>query len=164
MFRTPLSLDRTQRSLTLIAGGLLLLGLGVALRFDKPAVLGAVAFAAVALAAAWAMGPRALVVTSGELRIERRAWPSLRVLLTDVVSAGALANLGNPLRLVGVGVFFGNYGLLRSDALGRFRLYATRGDHCVIVRRKEGALPIVLTPDDVAGAIDAINSRVHEPT
>jgi hypothetical protein len=155
MFRTPLSLDRTQRSLTLIAGGLLLLGLGVALRFDKPAVLGAVA---------WAMGPRALVVTSGELRIERRAWPSLRVLLTDVVSAGALANLGNALRLVGVGGFFGNYGLFRSDALGRFRLYATRGGHCVIVRRKEGALPIVLTPDDVAGAIDAINSRVHEPT
>jgi hypothetical protein len=106
------------------------------------------------------MSPRALVVDAGELRVERRAWPPLRIPLATVASAAPLDRLGRgTLRVFGVGGFFGSYGLFSNGDLGRFRLYATRAGQAVIVRRTGKELPIVLTPDDVAGAIGAIDRR-----
>jgi hypothetical protein len=162
MFRTPLSLDRTHRRITLISTGLIVVVLGIALITGKDGGLGVVAFLAAVLGASWAMGPRELVVDNGELRIERRAWRALRIRLAEIESAAPLNKIGKrALRLFGVGGFFGSYGLFWSDAIGKFRLYATRRGQALIVRRKNGLLPIVMTPDDVAGAIDAIDPRVH---
>jgi hypothetical protein len=106
------------------------------------------------------MSPRELVVDGGEVRIERRAWRPLCIPLASITSAAPLDRVGRrAVRLFGTGGFFGSYGLFWSDALGRFRLYATRRGQAVIVRRTGGALPIVVTPDDVAGAIAAIDRR-----
>jgi hypothetical protein len=162
MFRTSMSLDRSSRALTVAvclaaAAGLVAMvtapRLG-ALRDSLTVLL------VVLLALCWAMSPRALIIDAGELRIERRAWRSLRVPLTSVESASALECIGpGALRVFGVGGFFGSYGLFWTRVLGRFRLYATRQGQALIVRRTGKALPIVLTPDDVAGAVHALRAR-----
>jgi hypothetical protein len=160
MFRTPMTLDRTHRRLTWLSSAFIALALAFSFASRARVGEGALAFGAGALLLAWAMSPRALVVAGGELRVERRAWPPLRIPLATVVSAAPLDRLGGgTLRLFGTGGFFGSYGLFRSNALGRFRLYATRTGQAVLVRRTGGALPLVLTPDDVAGTIDAIDHR-----
>jgi hypothetical protein len=160
MFRTPMSLDASQRKMTLIVSALLVVSLVVVVAVKATAGLGIFAVLGVVLVLAWAMSPTALVVDGGELRIERRAWRALRVPLSSVESAAPLTKMGaGTLRLFGVGGFFGSYGLFSNGELGKFRLYATRRGQAVLVRRTGGELPIVLTPDDVAGAIAAIEGR-----
>jgi hypothetical protein len=160
MFRTPLSLDRANRILTLVSSAIVALVLVIALRTGRTEPLALVAVVVVALGLAWAMAPRALVIDDGELRIERRAWRSMRIPLASIASASPLGTIGKrALRLWGVGGFFGSYGLFWSDALGRFRLYGTHRGQAVLVRRNDGRLPLVLTPDDVAGTIAAIDKR-----
>jgi hypothetical protein len=160
MFRTAMSLDRTQRRLTVLVAALLVVSTTIVFVSKAELGLGVVALLVVVLAIAWAMSPRELVVDGGELRVERRAWPPLRVPLSSVACAAPLGRLGGrTLRVVGVGGFFGSYGLFSNAELGRFRLYATRAGQAVIVRRRGDELPIVLTPDDVAGTIEAIDRR-----
>jgi hypothetical protein len=158
MFRSPMSLDRTHRTLTTGVAALL-----VALFFAMSASpqLGlwrnaTIGLLVAVLLLAWAMSPRALVVESGELRIERRAWRSVRVSLASVSSVAPLDGVGmGTIRVFGVSGFFGSYGLFYNTILGRFRLYATRRGQALIVRRND-ALPLVVTPDDVAGSLRAI--------
>jgi len=160
MFRTPMSLDKTQRTMTLVVSGLLVVSLAVVVLVKAAAGLGVFGVLAVVLVLAWAMSPTALVVEDGELRVERRAWRAMRVPLSQVASASPLNKLGGrTLRLFGVGGFFGSYGLFSNGELGKFRLYATHGGQAVLVRRTDGELPLVLTPDDVQGAIAAIEGR-----
>lgn len=155
-----MSLDRTHRRLTAVAAALLVVVFTVVFVTKAQLGLGVVGLLAVVLALAWAMSPRELVVDGGELRIERRAWRPFRVPLSSVVSAAPLSRLGGrTLRVFGVGGFFGSYGLFSNTELGRFRLYATRVGQAVIVRRRGDELPIVVTPDDVAGTIEAIDRR-----
>ncbi len=155
-----MTLDQSQRRLTLLVFGLLVAAFAVVAYVGTLAGEGVFALLGVVLVLAWAMSPRALVVQGGELRVERRAWPPLRVPLSQVVSASPLGRMsGRTLRLFGVGGFFGSYGLFSNPDIGRFRLYATRGGQAVIVRRRGDELPLVLTPDDVAGTIDAIDRR-----
>jgi hypothetical protein len=107
------------------------------------------------------MSPHALVVEDDVLRIERRFWPALRVSLATIEKASPIASLGKGvLRTGGVGGFFGSFGLFRSDDLGWFRLYATRRGQAVVIRRN-GRLPIVVTPDDVGGTIDSVDPRAR---
>lgn len=155
-----MSLDDRNRQFTLIVGVIAagsftaVLASGARLGVPILALLGVV------VAVSWAMAPRALVVDAGELRIERRAWSPLRIPLSHVASAAPLEELAaGTRRLFGVGGFFGSYGLFSNGQLGRFRLYATRGGQAVLVRRQGDELPIVLTPDDVAGAVAAIDRR-----
>jgi hypothetical protein len=160
MFRTAMSLDRAQRTLTMLVAALLVVSLTVVFVTRAELGLGVIALLGVVLALSWAMSPRELVVEGGELRIERRAWRPLRVPLSSIASAAPLARLsGRTLRVFGVGGFFGSYGVFSNPELGRFRLYATRAGQAVIVRRRGDELPIVLTPDDVAGTIEAIDRR-----
>jgi hypothetical protein len=160
MFRTPMTLDRRQRTMTAVAGLLLAVSFAVVMVTGAHVGFGVFALLGVVLVGSWAMSPVALVVDGGELRVERRAWRPLRVPLTSVASASPVERLGaGTLRVFGVGGFFGSYGLFSNGDLGRFRLYATRAGQAVIVRRTGGELPIVVTPDDVAGAIGAIDRR-----
>jgi hypothetical protein len=160
MFRTPMTLDRRQRTMTAVVGLLLAVSFAVVTVTGAHVGFGVFALLGVVLAVSWAMSPVALVVDGGELRVERRAWRPLRVPLASVASAAPLERLGaGTLRVFGVGGFFGSYGLHSNGDLGRFRLYATRSGQAVVVRRTGGDLPIVLTPDDVAGAIGAIDRR-----
>lgn len=160
MFRTPMTLDGTHRKMTALVGLLLALALGVVLATGAHVGVWVIALLGVTLALSWAMSPTAVVVQGGELRVERRAWSALRVPLSSVASAAPLDRLtGRTLRVFGVGGFFGSYGLFSNQDLGRFRLYATRRGQAVLVRRTGSELPIVLTPDDVAGTIGAIDRR-----
>jgi hypothetical protein len=160
MFRTPMSLDDKNRKLTLIVCAIALVSLtAVVVSGARLGVL-TIGILGVVLGFSWAMSPRALVVDTGELRVERRAWSPLRIPLSQVASASPLADVGaGTLRVFGVGGFFGSYGVFSNGQLGRFRLYATHGGQSVLVRRRDDELPIVLTPDDVAGAIAAIDGR-----
>jgi hypothetical protein len=159
MFKTPMSLDRTHRTLTIAvaalgAASLLALSASPQLGLFRNTVIGVLA---AVLLVCWAMSPRALVVDSGELRVERRAWRPLRVPLASVSSAAPLEGVGlGTIRVFGVGGFFGSYGLFYNAVLGRFRMYATRRGQAMIVRRTGDALPLVITPDDVAGSLRAI--------
>jgi hypothetical protein len=162
VFRTPLTLDRPNRMLTFGVGALVAAVVAVVAATGSKAGIVALGITVGALAVSWAMSPRALAVEGDEIVIERRLWPSLRFARCDVVSAGPLDSVGRKAaRLFGVGGFFGSYGLFWSDKLGKFRLYATHAGQAVVVKRKEGLLPIVITADDVAGAIDAIDPRVR---
>lgn len=155
-----MTLDRRQRMMTGVVGLIIVVVSGVVLVTGAHVGFGVLAVLGVVLALSWAMSPRALVVDGGELRVERRAWRPLRIPLASVVSASPLDRLGRgTLRVFGVGGFFGSYGLFSNGDLGRFRLYATRAGQAVIVRRTGSELPIVLTPDDVAGTIGAIDCR-----
>ena len=157
MFRTAMTLGGKQRWLT----GFLAVALAVAMaaefaRSDRLGI-GVVMLVLATLALCWAMAPCALVVDSSELRVERRAWPALCVPRSSVARVSQLDALGpGTLRLLGVGGFFGSYGLFSNRALGRFRLYATRRGGFVVVRRVGALLPVVLTPDDVDGAMRAL--------
>jgi hypothetical protein len=162
MFRTPMRLDRINRVLTVVVCAIVVAALAALLKAPGLGAARAVliAFPLVVLALAWAMSPSALVVEAGELRVERRAWRPLRVPLASIADASLLDGIGrNSIRVFGVGGFFGSYGLFWNKVLGRFRLYATRTGQAIVVRRTGDAIPIVLTPDDVAGAVRAIQPR-----
>jgi hypothetical protein len=156
-----MSLDRTHRTLTITVTAL---GIGSFVALSASPQLGLfrntmIGLLAAVLLVCWAMSPRALVVDSGELRVERRAWRPLRVPLASVSSAAPVDGVGlGTIRVFGVGGFFGSYGLFYNTVLGRFRMYATRRGQAVIVRRTGDALPLVLTPDDVAGSLRALDS------
>jgi hypothetical protein len=163
MYRSQMTLDSRQRISTALISvlivGLVITTLGAG---SRPGV-GVLTFVLASLGVSWAMAPRALVVTAGEIRIERRAWAPLRISLASVASASPIDSLGpGTIRLFGVGGYFGSYGLFRSARLGRFRLYATHSRQAVLVRRTGDELPVVITPDDVAGAIGAIDRRPTE--
>jgi len=156
MFRSPLSLDRMYRGLTIFVIVLLAVVFTTTYIAVGTLALPFVALVAVMMVIAWAMAPRELVVEGDELRVERRAWRALRVPRSSIESAAELPGLSSrTLRIGGVGGFFGSYGLFTNRDLGRFRLYSTRRGHALIVKRT-GALPIVITPDDVPGAVDAL--------
>lgn len=155
-----MTLDRANRNLTLVAGLVIALVTVISLALGNHQAWLVVAVVSIAMALSWAMSPRALVVDERELRVERRLWPALRVARSDIENAAPLDSLGKrALRLFGVGGFFGSYGLFWSDKLGRFRLYGTRRGQAVVVVRRGGLLPLVLTPDDVAGTIGAVDRR-----
>jgi Bacterial PH domain len=165
-FRSPMTLDATNRVLTVvlsfvILGFVLLTSVGVG-RLAGPVPALVIAPLVVVMLLACAMSPRAVSVVAGDLMIERRAWPALRVPLASIQHAEAFECGGRMLRLFGVGGFFGSYGLFSSAVLGRFRLYATRRGKAVLVRRRDGALPLLFTPDDVGGTVAAIDPRHDE--
>jgi hypothetical protein len=156
-----MTLDRMHSGSTFLVGGVCAAGL-VSLLFAAGATKGIATFAIVGilLALAWAMSPREVIVDGEELRVVRRAWWPLRVSLSAIAAASQLDSLGaRPVRVFGVGGFFGSYGLFSTRLLGRFHLYSTRRGQAVLVRRNDDRLPIVVTPDDVAGTIAAIDRR-----
>jgi hypothetical protein len=155
-----MTLDRGQKISTAAVSALIVLVVvAVVVKESRVGVL-VLALALLSLGVSWALSPREIVVESGELRIERRAWTPLRISLASIASASPLTRLGaGTIRLFGVGGYFGSFGLFRNSALGRFRLYATRSGQAVLVKRLGGELPFVLTPDDVAGTIGALDRR-----
>ncbi len=159
IYRSRLSLDSTHRTVTLVVSGIVVVGLAGAVLAGGAVGIGALALVGFVLMIAWAMAPREVEVENDELRIERRAWRPQRIPLSEVESAEPLATVGRAVRVFGVGGFFGSYGLFSNKAIGRFLLFATRRGQAVIVRRTNGQLPIVITPDDIQGTIEAIGVR-----
>jgi hypothetical protein len=110
---------------------------------------------------AWALSPRAFLVGSGVVAVERRRWRRLELPLSSLRRAVLLpaAGVHGALRVAGSGGAFGNYGLFWSRALGTFRLYATRSDRLVLLDADRERL--VVSPDDVEGFLEAV--RAHAP-
>ncbi|ABS26642.1 PH domain-containing protein [Anaeromyxobacter sp. Fw109-5] len=113
----------------------------------RPALVALSILVALVPLAVWALAPREFVIGAGFLRVERNAWPARLVPLRAITAAEPLAPaaMRGALRLLGTSGLFGHYGLFRSRALGRFRMYATRGSGLVLVRA--GTVQYVLSPD-----------------
>jgi Mn2+/Fe2+ NRAMP family transporter len=155
MFRTPMTLDRTHKNLTLACCALVAAVSVLVVVSRQPVGMLIAALIVVVLAIAWAFAPTAVVVGDRDFLIERRAWRPLRIPLASIEHAETIVRTRRGLRLFGVGGFFGTYGLYWSEVLGRHRMYATRaGGIMVVVRRRDG-LPILVTPDDSAGTLAA---------
>ena len=159
--RFPMTLDRSNRLLTLVVVGILALVVAVQLVVCRgpaawiPWLSGALMLAT--LGPAWALSPRAVAVQGGELRVERRMWRPFAVPMFEIerVEPAPDVTLASAVRLFGVGGFFGIYGLLWIRGVGRVRAFLTRRGPGILVRRR-GLLPVLLTPDDAAGASEAL--------
>ncbi len=161
VFRAPMTLDGANRAATTAIGGLAVAGAIASLVYASSAgaSIGSRASPLVivfVMAWAWAWSPRELVVDEDEIRVMRRAATARRFPISSVTAASPIEPIGpGVVRVFGVGGFFGSYGLFWSRPLGRFHAYATRRGPAMIVHLRD-RLPVVLTPDDVPGAIAAI--------
>ena len=101
------------------------------------------------------LAPRGYSIADGRLTIDRFLRP-VAIPLTSIRDVERLPaeRLAGSSRTIGSGGFFGYYGRFRNDALGSYRMYATRGDGLVLVR---AAQPYVLTPDSPDRFIEALN-------
>ncbi len=107
------------------------------------------------------MAPRGLRVSSSELVLERLAWPSFHLPMSQLVSVerGPDVKRGSGvIRLAGVGGWFWSGGLFRARGVGNVRAWLTRLGPTVVLRRREG-LPIVLGVDDVEGLLLQLGQR-----
>jgi hypothetical protein len=161
MFRTPMTLGRAQRLTTTVAVALAIALVGIILATAGPPARFGLAVLVAVLVLSWAMSPCAVVVAGGELRVQRRAWPALRVHVTAIESVTPLSLVSlrhdGAIRLFGVGGFCGSYGLFRTRSLGAFHLYATHGGEGLLVRLRDRARPLLITPDDVTGTLRALD-------
>jgi hypothetical protein len=147
----PMTLDRCQRTLTILAFvSVLLAGVTVLAATQRLfLVLVTLALALGPLAVTAAYAPAGVEVVGRELRILRRGAAPLRLAVDEVVAVED----GPPcpdLRLFGTRGFLGKFGLYWTMGLGRHWLYATRRGPAVVVRRRHG-LPVVLVVDDSDG-------------
>lgn len=152
-------------SALLLAGALLSIWAGLAVApsgFGRGVILlgGLVALAAFVLGAL--LAPRGYAIDGGLLKVDRRLCP-IAIPLDSIRAVEPLPaeKLAGSLRTLGSGGFFGYYGRFRNQALGSYRMYATRGDGYVLVR---GDATYVLTPDSPERFIEALRrSRGSAP-
>jgi len=98
--------------------------------------------------------PRGYTIANGRLTIDRILSP-VEIPLESIQTAERLPadRLAGSWRTLGSGGFFGYYGRFRNRALGSYRMYATRGDGCVLVRAER---LYVLTPDSPERFIETL--------
>lgn len=124
-----------------------LLGLGAILALS--ALLGGVLLA-----------PRRYAIRGDRVVIERAVCP-VEIPIAAIRAAEPLArgSLAGSLRVLGSGGLFGYFGRFRNQALGDYRMYATRSDGYVVLRADR---PYVLTPATPDRFIEAVN-RARQP-
>ena len=127
-------------------------GFLVAHGFPLPAIV----LAATGIAGGWALAPRALVIDAGALRVERHLGTALTVPLTAISDVEAVGPLGLAF-LLNRRDLFGEHTPGWSRKFGWIRVYRTRNDRGVLVRRR-GAWPLYLTPDDPERFVAALRS------
>jgi hypothetical protein len=104
----------------------------------------------------WAMAPRRLAVGGGEVRVERNAWPPVRIPLASLEEVAEIApeTVRRSVRIGGSGGAFGYFGRFRNGALGSYRMYATRQDRLVALRG--AGRTWVVTPDRPEPFVEAV--------
>jgi PH (Pleckstrin Homology) domain-containing protein len=156
--------DQKLTVLTIAGSTLLLLGatvaIWIALMMLPPGagrilILGGGILSLAALVFGALLAPRGYTVSGDRLTIDRLLRP-VEIPLSTIQSVEILppGRLAGSSRTLGSGGLFGYYGRFRNQALGRYRMYATRGDGYVLVR---AAQPFVLTPDSPERFIEAID-------
>jgi len=101
------------------------------------------------------LAPRGYTVSGDRLTIDRLLLP-VEIPLATIQDVELLPpdRLAGSSRTLGSGGLFGYYGRFRNQALGSYRMYATRGDGYVLVRATQS---FVLTPDSPERFIEAID-------
>ena len=146
-------------SALLLAGALLSIWAGLAVApsgVGRGVILFGGLFALTAFVLGILLAPRGYAIDGGRLRIDRRLYP-IEIPLDSIRTVEILPAewLAGSMRTLGSGGFFGYYGRFRNQALGSYRMYATRGDGYVLVR---GDATYVLTPDSPERFIEALQS------
>lgn len=138
----------------------------LAQRLAQPALwvgFGASVVVLIILAVATLMTPTAVVLAADALVVERLAWPSFRVPLSELTSveAGPRSSVlrGEVGRVAGVGGWFWSGGLFRARGVGQVRAWMRRLGPTVVVRRREG-LPLLFGLDDPEGLKRALAARL----
>jgi len=96
-------------------------------------------------------------VRDGQLLVHRLGWATRfdladlrRVEIAPGVMRGSLMTFGN-------GGLFGFVGHFRNDDLGAYRAYATKKENAVVLRLN--GRPVVVTPDEPAAFVDAVEAE-----
>lgn len=107
---------------------------------------------------AWALAPSGFEIEAALIRVERPLLP-IEIPLREVREVEVLAPgaLGGAIRLLGTSGAFGHYGRFRSRTLGKFRMYATRGDGLVRVTTERDTF--VLSPEPLEPFVEEVLSR-----
>ena len=116
----------------------------------------------VILLGSYLFSPRAYILQADELIIKRPARYK-KIKLNDLAEVRMLkeADMSWTIRTFGVGGIFGRYGKYYNSALGNFTQYATRHNHQVFIRTRQGR-KIIITPDDLSLA-DKLQSAMLQP-
>lgn len=162
----PMTCDRFHFWTPVLVGPLVLIPVFATRHLPMPMPVSLITTAALALVVlvlgvTTLMAPRGFRVSDGELVLERLAWPSFRIPLSDVVSferGPQVKFSGGVRRLAGVGGWFWSGGLFSAKGIGKVRAWLTRLGPTVVLRRREG-LPILLGVDDVEGLLAALSQR-----
>ena len=100
---------------------------------------------------------RGYAVRDGQVLVHRLGWTTgfdladLRsVEVAPGIMRGSLMTFGN-------GGLFGFVGHFRNDDLGAYRAYATKKENAVVLRLDGG--PVVVTPDEPAAFVDAVEAE-----
>lgn len=107
---------------------------------------------------AWALAPTGFEIETALIRVERPLLP-IEIPLREVREVELLAPgaLAGAIRLLGTSGAFGHYGRFRSRSLGKFRMYATRGDGLVRVTTERDTF--VLAPEPAEPFVEEVLSR-----
>ncbi len=113
-----------------------------------------------ALAGAVLLAPRRYTIQDDRVVIERAVCPvEIPIASIRAVEPLSPGSLSGSLRVLGSGGLFGYFGRFCNQALGDYRMYATRGDGYVLVRADRS---YVLTPEAPDRFIEALN-RARQP-
>jgi len=113
-----------------------------------------------ALAGGALLAPRRYTIQDDRVVVERAVCPvEIPIASIRAVEPLARGSLSGSLRVAGSGGAFGYFGRFRNQALGDYRMYATRSDGYVIVRADR---LYVLTPEAPDRFIEAVN-RARRP-
>jgi len=113
------------------------------------------AFSVVLLPVLAFFAPRAYIVTPSHVVVHRLG-PDVKVPRDRIRHVQPIpGRLRAPLRLWGAAGFLGAWGWYYNRDLGVFRAYVTRKDQTVILRLTESK-PLVLSPDDPEGFLEAL--------
>ncbi len=153
----PMTLDSTNRGVTAVVG-IALVGVLSTLAFGPvPGRWGIAGLIGAILLLAFAFSPRGLELEGDEIRVLRRFAPAAHIPLSTV--RGIEPGPRTAVRLLGVGGFFGTYGLCIAKGVGLFNGYSTRREGRLLLTRTQG-LPIVVTPDDLEGFTNEVRARL----
>ncbi len=138
-------------TVTVAAGGGLVIGAAVSGSLWVQVLLGSI------LLGTLVFSVRGYSVQGGQIHIHRLGWTTRFDLeeLQDVDMQPGVMN--GSIRTFGNGGLFGFTGWYRNSTLGSYRAYATTGENAVVLHTDDG--PVVVTPDDPAAFVEAVEAE-----
>ncbi|MCC6580507.1 MAG: hypothetical protein IT440_08695 [Phycisphaeraceae bacterium] len=104
--------------------------------------------------------PTGYIVTPRGLSVRRLGW-NVRLNAADIEAVDPI-QLSGIMRVIGCGGVFGSWGWFTSKQIAWFRAYVSRSDRLILVRLR-GRAPVVLSPDDPRGLVEAVRRLCLSP-